>query len=197
MRTLALAVGILSIAIPLSASGARFPNAVEKHVVITGGAAGSVASLLGLGASGTASLRLGRNDAWAVYLLKHDTKQEITNGDGPDRYNAAKFSTGRPSLSIGPYWLDLGTEAPDTKPGYYSFDSPFLSETLRSGDAWTNLVRRLQREPGWNRDATPQFERCFTSPERTEICIRVYGAKDYTNNAERNGYSVTIVAHQS
>lgn len=196
---MALAAGILGIVIPLGTFGARFPNAVEKRIVITGGAARSVAGMLGLGSAGTASasLQLGRNDAWAVYLLKHDTKQEITNGDGPDRYNTATFSTGRPSLSIGPYWLDLGTGAPDTKPGYYSFGSPFLSEALRSGDVWTKLVRRLRGEPGWNHSATPQFERCLTSSERTEICIRIYAAKDYTNNVERNGYSVTITVHQS
>lgn len=186
--------------VPIAAPGARFPNAVEKSIVITGDAATAVAELLGLSSAGarSVSFQLGRNDAWAVYLLKHDTKQEITNGDGPSRYNAAKFSTdGGRSLSLGPYWLDLATQLPDSKAGYYSFGSPFLSESLSGNDSWSKLVRRLRAEPGWNHGATPQFERCMTSAERTEICIRVYGTKGYTNNGERNGYYVTITVHPS
>lgn len=200
MRTVALIAILSSTLFPIAASGARFPNAVEKTVVVTGDAATLVAGLLGLSSAGarSATLQLGRNDAWAVYLLKHDTKHEITNGDGPPRYNAAKFSpAGGAALSIGNYWLDLATQLPDSKPGYYSFGSPFLSETLSGNDAWSKLVRRLRDEPGWNRGATPRFERCLTSPERTEICIRVYGAKDYPNNVERNGYYVTITVHPS
>jgi hypothetical protein len=200
MRTFAFSAGLLSIVIPLGASAARFPNAVEKQIVVSGDAATTVADLLGLtspsGAS--ASLKLDRHDAWMVYLLKHPTDQELTNGDGPDRYNVVKFTASpRASLSIGPFWLDLGTGAPNSQPGYYLFGSPFLPETLRSGDPWTRLVRRLRSEPGWNNSKVPQFQRCVTSPERTEICIRVYGTTDYTNNVERNGYSATITAHPS
>lgn len=94
-------------------------------------------------------------------------------------------------------WLDLGTAAPATKPGYYSFGSPFIAEALTGDDPWTKLVRTLRKEPGWNRGARPQFQRCITSAEKTAICIRVYGATDYAQNVERNGYTVTITAHQS
>lgn len=200
MRTIALVAALSSVLLPVGAGGARFPNAVERTVTITGDAAGSLARLLGLSGEAASSvpLALGRNDAWAVYLLKHDTKREITNGDGPPRYNLAKFTAGaHASLAMGPYWLDLGTAAPATKPGYYSFGSPFIAEALTGNDSWTKLVRALRKEPGWNRGAQPQFRRCVTSAEQTEICIRVYGDNDYAGNAERDGYEVTITAHQS
>src|SRR5579863_6975142 len=105
MRTTALVAALSSVLIPAAATGARFPNAVEKTVTITGDTAGSLARLLGLtdASASSVSLKLGRGDAWAVYLLKHDTKREITNGDGPPRYDVVKFAPSLPaSLSIGP-----------------------------------------------------------------------------------------------
>jgi hypothetical protein len=194
----AVAAVIFGILVPIAASGARFPNAVEKQIVISGDAAVSAAALLNLPSSGPSSisLKLGRNDAWAVYLLKHDTKQELSNGDGPARYNLVKFSRAPiATLTIAPYWLDLGTQLPETKAGYYAFDSPFISEDLSSNDPWAKLLRHLKNESGWNGNARPQLQRCVTSREQTELCFSVYGAKDYAHSPERNGYVVRIAAH--
>lgn len=196
----AVAAAICSVLLPVSVSGARFPNAVEQQIVISGDAAVSVTRLLGLSSSAQSSisLQLGRSDAWAVYLLKHDTKQEITNGNGPARYNVVRFSSVPiPSLTIGPYWLDLATQLPESRVGYHSFGSPFISEDLKSNSPWAQLLRRLKRESGWNSNRRPQFQRCSTSVEKNEICIDVYVGKDYASDPERNGYLVTITAHPS
>jgi hypothetical protein len=184
----------------MSVDGARFPNAIEKKIVLTGEAAISIAELFGLSSSGLSSisLQLGRNDAWAVYLLKQDTKEKIWNDNNgsPARYNTVEFSTyPTSSLTISPYWLDLGTQRPGGKVGYYSFSSPFISERLDLNDSWTQLLRRLMRESGWSSNASQQFQLCFTSLERIELCFLVLSAKDYTNNIERNGYRVVIEAH--
>lgn len=184
--------------IPIAASGARFPNAVEKTIVVNGAAAVSVATLFGFSLRGASavSLRLGQYDAWAVYLLKRDTKTELSNGDAPVRYNLVKFSAiPSASLTIAPYWLDLATQHPETKVGYYSFGSPFVSEDLNGNDSWIKLLRRLKKESGWNGKARPQFQRCVMSPEKTELCLSVFRETDYTNNRERNGYVVRLTAH--
>jgi hypothetical protein len=191
---------IFSVLLPVSVSGARFPNAVEKQIEISGDAAVSVATLLGLSSSGSSSisLQLGRSDAWAVYLLKHDTKKEITNGSGPARYNLFRFSAAPiASLTIGPYWLDLATQLPETRVGYYTFGSPFISEDLKSSEPWAQLLRRLKRESGWNSSRRLQFQRCFTAVAKNEICLDVYGDKDYASDPERNGYLITVTAHPS
>ena len=108
----------------MAASGARFPNAVEKTFVVTGDAATSLATLLGMRTSGTSSvsLPLDKGVAWAVYLLKQDTKTPIYNGDGPPRWNRITFSASPlPTLTLAPYWLDLATALPNSRRGYYSF----------------------------------------------------------------------------
>jgi hypothetical protein len=184
----------------MSVSGARFPNAVEKQIVFRGDAVASVATLLGLSSSqrSSISLQLGRYDAWAVYLLKQDTRKKISNGEGPARYNLVKFSVSPfASLTIGPYWLDLATQLPEQRAGYYAFGSPFISEDLKPTDPWTQLLRRLKSEPGWNSGGRPQFQRCFTSLQKNEICFSVFGETDNTNDRERNGYVVRITAHPS
>jgi hypothetical protein len=194
----AVAAALFSVLLPVSVPGARFPNALEKQIVMRGDAAVSLATLLGLASSAPSSISLQLGPGGAVYLLKHDTKKEITNGDGPPRYNLVRFSAAPiASLTIGPYWLDLATQLPETKAGYYSFDSPFISGDLKSNDPWARLLRRLKRESGWKSNGRPQFQRCFTSLEKNEICIDVYGAKDYATNPERSGYLITITAHPS
>jgi hypothetical protein len=195
----AVVAAIFGVLLPVSVWGARFPNAVERQIVFSGDAAVPVATLLGLSSSGASSisLQLGQSDAWAVYLLKHDTKKEITNGNGPARYNLLRFlAVPVASLTIGPYWLDLATQLPETRAGYYSFGSPFISEDLKSNDPWARLARRLKKEPGWNSSGRPQFQRCFTSVEKNELCVDVYGAKDYASQPERNGYLITITARR-
>ena len=180
------------------ASAARFPNAVEKRIVVTGNAAASVAALLGLSSSQpSTTLQLGKSDAWAVYLLKQDTKTPLSSGKGPPRYNRVTFSVSPiASLTIQPYWLDLATQLPESKPGYYSFGSPFLSEQS-ANDGWSQILRRLKGEPGWNANARPQFRRCFVSNEKAEICIAVYGAKDYASNSASDGYQEIVTVRPS
>jgi len=184
--------------LPMTASAARYPNAVQKTVVITGEAATAVAALLGMTTAGSSSvsLPLDKGVAWAVYLLKQDTKTPIYNGDGPPRWNRVTFSASPlPTLTLAPYWLDLATALPNSRPGYYSFSSPFIAEDVRASDPWTQMLERLKNEPGWVSKGWPQFQRCYTSTDKTEICIAVYASKEYTSSAEREGYLESVTIH--
>lgn len=184
--------------VPMDASGARFPNAVEKTLVVTGDAAASFAQLLGLSTSRSSSvaLPLDKGEAWAVYLLKKDSRTPIYNKDEPERWNRLTFSASPlPTLALAPYWLDLATALPNSRPGYYSFSSPFIAEDLRGNDSWAQMLKRLKKEPGWHSNESPQFRRCFTSDDKTGICIAVYASKDYTDKVDRNGYMETITVH--
>ena len=195
IATAVVATAVLWNLLPMTASGARFPNAVEKTFALTGDAATSVATLLGMSTSGSSavSLPLDKGVAWAVYLLKHDTKTPLYNGDGPPRSNRVTFSASpHPTLTLAPYWLDLATALPNSRPGYYSFSSPFIAADLKTTDPWTHMLQRLKNEPGWDSKGFPQFHRCFTSTDNTVLCVEVYANKDYTNNVERDGYMETI-----
>ena len=156
------------------AAGARFPNAVEKKIVITGPSADSVAKLLGL--SRNISLRLGKPEAWAVYNLKQDTPERIWNyEDAPARYNTIEYSPSRGSwLAISPYWLDLGTAIPARLTGAYRFGSPVLREESDKTDPWMKILRRLKSDPEWNGASETRFVRCFSSLEGISLCIKVF-----------------------
>jgi hypothetical protein len=200
VATAVVATAVLCYLLPAPASGARFPNAVEKMFVVTGDAAASMARLLGISTSGSssASLPLDKGVAWAVYLLKNDTKTPIYNGDGPPRWNRVTFSASPlPTLTLAPYWLDLATALPNSRPGYYSFSSPFIAEDPKANDPWSQMLKRLKNEPGWDRKGFPQFQRCFTSTNKAGICVAVYASKDYTDNVERDGYMEMITIHRS
>jgi hypothetical protein len=180
-----------------SASAARFPNAVEKKIVVSGPATASIAELFGMDATrqSSISLQLGRGDAWAVYLLKQDTKVKLLNdNDGsPVRHNALDFSPRpSPSLAISPFWLDLGTGHPNPRVGYYRFSSPFIPETLDRDDAWSRLVRRLKKESQWEAGKDVQFRRCFACNEGKQLCIEIYRNQDYSNNKIGHSVSVTV-----
>lgn len=180
-------------------SAARFPNAVEKKIVIQGKNAVAVAKQFGMDTSKSSSLslRLGRGDAWAVYLLKQDTKEPLSNDNegSPQRYNKVEFSSSPPSLAISPFWLDLGTRGPYPKPGFYSFSSPFLKANLKSDDPWIQILQILKVQPEWKQGDHP-FHRCFASDNGPELCMDVFIARDYTDNVETTGYAVTITVHQ-
>lgn len=189
---------LLILMVPMSASGARFPNAIEKTFVLTGDAAVLGADLLGLSVQTPSSppLRLGRGEAWAVYLLKQDTKEPLYNdNDGaPPRDNQAAYAEAPvPTLTLGPYWLDQGTALPAPKPGAFSFGSPFLPATLGGSDPWTRLLRRLQQESGWTPGAVPEFKRCAGPPDGPSLCVVAYAVKDYPNNIEQDGHVVGFV----
>jgi hypothetical protein len=182
----------------MTASGARFPNAVEKTFVVAGDAATSLAQLLGMSTSesSSVSLPLDKGVAWAVYLLKKDTKTPIYNGDGPPRWNRVTFSASPlPTLTLAPYWLDLATALPNSRLGYYSFSSPFIAKDLKANDPWSQMLKRLKNEPGWDSKGYPQFRRCFTSTDKTGICVSVYANKDYADNVEQDGYMEMITIH--
>jgi hypothetical protein len=198
--TAVVATAVLCNLFPITASAARFPNAIEKTFVVTGSAATSVATLLGMSTSRPASfsLPLDKGVAWAVYLLKQDTKTPIYNGDGPPRWNRVTFSTSPSNtLTLGPYWLDLATALPNSRPGYYSFSSPFIAEDPKANDPWTQMLKRLKTEAGWSSKAFPEFGRCFTSTDKTVVCVAVYASKDYTGNVEHDGYMETITIRAS
>jgi hypothetical protein len=200
LKRISIGVFLLITVLSRTVYGARFPNAIEKKIVLTGEAAISLAELFALPSSGqsSVSLQLGRRDAWAVYLLKQDTKEQLSNDNNgsPARYNTVEFSMSSvPYLTISPYWLDLGTQRPEPKAGYYSFSSPFISEKLDLNDPWTQLLRRLMKEYVWDRNAMQHFQGHFKSLDGVELSVWVFGAKDYPNNVERNGYCVVIEAH--
>lgn len=193
---------LLALPVSMPASGARFPDAVETAVALTGAAAHSVAELFGLSLTAPAAvaLPLGPNDAWAVYLLKQDTPRRLWNANEgvPARHNALRYTSApTPSLHISPYWLDLGTRLPEPKPGGYSFGSPLLLDAPDPDDPWIRLLRRLRKEPGWHEGATPTLQRCFPSAEGTELCLTVSSAKDYADHAERRGYRIYIEARSN
>ncbi len=64
----------------MTASAARYPNAVEKTFVVTGDAATSLAALFGMPTTGASSvsLELDKGVTWAIYLLKQGTKRPFT-----------------------------------------------------------------------------------------------------------------------
>lgn len=196
----ALAAALCGLAAGAPAFAAKAPAAVERRITLTGPAAAALAELLGLSpaAAATVSLRLGYSTAWAVHLLKQDTKERMRNDDEgpPARYDLIELSPApRPSITISPYWRDLGTRLPMPEVGSYSFESPFLREDLPGSEPWTRLVKRLEADPAWNRlDHTP-FKRCFASPDRVELCVMVLRQDDYPDNKKVSGYVAFIEAH--
>jgi len=191
----------------VSACAARFPDALEKRFVFTGEAAIAAADMFGLGASGpgTVVLRLGRMDAWAIYLLKKDTPEPLVNDNGgsPPRHNSVEFTPSAvPTLSISPYWLDMSVAAPFGEPGRYSFGSPVLSGATDPGDPWARLIQRLRKAPEWN-ERTPErtaagpvrferFKRCADSADGGEICVTVSSIEAFPGDKTLSGYNATI-----
>ena len=156
------------------AEAARFPNAVERTITLQGESAVSLAKLLNLGPTGkpAARIQLGRHSAWAVYLLKQDLAKQISNPDDgmPDRFNDIGFSPASvPSLTIGPYWLDDGTGAPNRRKGRYSFLSPVIADSQPRNDALgapdrcreDRSIMEARRKTGFPEDF-PFCQRCQT-----------------------------------
>jgi hypothetical protein len=178
---------------------ARYPNAVEKKVVLVGDAAASVAGLFGLSSAGSVSLPLSRRDGWAVYLLKRDTPERLLNDNNqhaPTRYNVLTFSPS--AVAISPYWLDLQTGIP-SRPGY-SFGSPFLSKESDTNNPWMSFLQRFKKE-------IPQAEwramekekkghsvrRCFSFAENLELCIDVY----FLEQRKQEGYQINLTVRDT
>jgi hypothetical protein len=177
---------------------ARYPNAIEKTVVLKGGAAASVAGLFGLSSSGSVSLPLSRSDGWAVYMLKQDTPERLlndNNNQAPARYNVLEFSPSpTPSLRISPYWLDLETGAHSKpKPGY-SFSSPLVPEKPDATNPWSVFLQRLKKEipqAEWSKMQKGEqlsIQRCFGFEENWELCIDVSKAP----REEGHGIGLTV-----
>jgi hypothetical protein len=200
-RTVAgFAAGLCGLAVCLPALAAKAPEAEERTITLTGQAALSFGELFGLspGAASTVSLRLGRATAWMVYLLKQDTKERLWNDNEgvPARYDVIELSPApMPSITISPYWLNEGTRQPFPEAGSYSFESPFLREDLPDSEPWTRLVKRLKAGPGWDNAASTPCKRCFTSPDRVELCVIVLRKDDYPDNKRVSGYVAVVEAH--
>jgi len=159
---------------------ARYPNAIEKTVVLQGDAAISVAALFGLSSGGRVSLPLFRQEV-NVYNSKtyrHEKKRE------PARYNVVEFSAApTASLKISPYWLDLQTGSPSPpKPGY-SFSSPLVLEKPDATTPWSAFLQKFKKEipqTEWStmqKGEQPSVQRCFGFAENWELCLDVYAAK--------------------
>jgi hypothetical protein len=181
----------------LGVSAARFPNAIERKIELSGPAAIAIAQTFGLPTTqaSSASFSLGRGTAWAIYLLKQDTKPPLLNdNDGsPPRFNSLAFSpTPKPSITVSPYWLDLGTRGPDPRPGYCTFSSPFISEQLNADDHWVHVIRNLKKDARWNSTAYPQLERCFALEDGKQFCIQVVSSNDYDTKTKGHIVQVTV-----
>lgn len=191
---------LASIVVCEPAEAARFPNAAEKTFVLSGKEASAVAELFGLidGQPSSVLLQLGRMDAWAVYLLKKDTKVELVNDNegSPPRYDVLEFSkTPAPTLSIHPFWLDLSTRHPSPTAGDFSFSSPFISDALDQKDPWTQLVIRLKKTSQWKSDSRSEFRHTFSFPDGATLTIEVFSQEDYANN--KKGHSVSVTVHKN
>ena len=195
-RLFSLCLVSIMAAITTPACGARFPNAVERSFTLSGAPAAAAAAFLGVTERGT--FRLGRGEAWAIYLLKQDTPEPLYNdNDGsPPRDNVVAFTAGPvPVLTLGPYWLDQGTRLPNPEPGAFSFGSPFLIEATDGGGPWAALLRRAQAEADWRPGAQPEFRRCFGPAAGGELCVTIYQIKDYVNNVEQAGHIIGLTLH--
>lgn len=200
LRTKILAVLSFYCLVLTPASAARFPNALEGKITLNGPEAVSIAELFGLVSPGPAkvNLPLGRGDSWAVYLLKQDVEPPLLNDNqgSPARENLLQFdSSARPSLSISPYWLDLGSRAPDPKPGFYSFASPLVPSSLKGDGEWTKLLRRLKQNALWNEktDDKVLFRREFSLKNGDTMNLEVYPDQDFHD--KKKGYKVVITVH--
>ncbi len=193
---IALVVALVAAALPLVA--AKFPTAVEKTIVLSGPSATTLAALFELSdAAPAVSLAMGRGTAWAIYLLKQDTPERLLNDNNgsPPRWDELRYSAGPvPTLTISPFWLDLGTALPSPQVGAYSFSGPFLPEKLEGDDPWTKLVRRLEKDPSWKKEGRQPFHRCFASTDGTEICLDVFKGQDYKDNKPIEGFGVGVIA---
>jgi hypothetical protein len=192
-------VGVSWLAFCVPAFSARAPDAVERKITLTGQAALSFGELFGFASTAPSSdsMRLGRSTAWAVYLLKQDTTTQLWNDNegSPARYDVVTFSPGPvPSITISPYWLDLATALPNTEAGAYELESPFVRDELPGSDPWTLLVKRLKASPGWSNAGSTPFDRCFTAPDRVELCMTVLRRDDCPANKRVSGYVVVIKA---
>ncbi len=183
----------------LPAQAARFPNAVEKKMQFNGDAAAAIADIFELtqNTEHKVSLRLGRGDAWAIYLLKQDTKEPLLNdNDGsPARFNEVEYlETPKKSIIISPFWLDLGTRAPSPKPGYFSFSSPFIaaSSAKNTEEPWARILQQLKKDPHWKEDNQYCFQQSYTFNDDSEISLQAMPSQDYATN--KKGYIVILTA---
>lgn len=176
------------------ALAARMANAVEQTVILTGPEASEAARFLGVGADKPEiTLPLGRADSWAVYLLKLDTREPLLNDNNgsPPRFNRIAFS-GRDTLSISPFWLDLSTQLPERLPGQFAFTSPFIPKEGDSGGPWREILKKTAgvKFEKWVPGA--RTGRCFRC-EGGSLCVEAICVPQYQDNGETvKGYLVRI-----
>lgn len=180
---------------------ARAPNAVECSITIEGSPSREMATLFGLDAKHPAlELTLSENTAWAVYLLKHDTTTPLANSDGqPKRRNSLRFRDGRPpSLSVETFFQDLGTALPYSKPGYFSFTSENVEESLSGGTVTSKLLKKWKGMDGWK--VSPQkssgdevFRRSFLGNDGTEVSVQVFTVLTYPKGVPAWEYYISFM----
>lgn len=184
----------------LDAEAARFPNAIERVVEVSGEEIKLLAEVLGLDKSNPkASLGLAESDAWAIYLLKQDTKTPLSNSkDQPQRFNTIEYSEdGIPSLKIGSFWLDLATSLPNSKPGSYSFTSHYVDASSEKNDDWFRAFEKLSLSETWVKIKAPHsgdiaYQKVFNSKDGASINLIVVHAKDYTRSEGTLSYQIRI-----
>ncbi len=184
-----------------SAFAARAPDAVEKAIEFAGPEAKALGSFFGVTLSDRrfVTLRLGRGDEWAIYLLKHDTHDQLWNDNVgmPERYNTVEFLESGAGFVISPYWLNLGTRLPKPETGAYSFGSPFLAQGGAGDEPWRAILGRLKAEPGWDLNKQIQWTRCFTASDTSKMCIDVYADDSYIGRQRIVGNVIVITASQA
>lgn len=184
------------------AGAARAPNAVECTLEMKGEGLAALAKLFGLTDDGShVELPLGEGTAWAVYLLKQDTPVKLSNAQGqPPRFNRVSFqSQGGTAVQIGPFWQDMGTAAPNSRPGVYEFFSDTFPEALTGTDPWISLIRELKSSPSWRESATRKsgqrvFEKSFRSDDGSSLVFSIVLMQTYTNNVSGWGYVASVSA---
>lgn len=148
---------------------ARYPNAIEKTVVLTGEAAVSVAKLFGLACAGSVSLPV---------QIKAEQAE----------YNVLTFSPSpEASLSISPHWLDLQT-GPPWQPGAYAVYSPLVTAELDTSSPWWLLLQHFKKETPpaqWQKGHSAR--RCFDFAHNLELCIEVHVWEQ-----QKQGLSMTV-----
>ena len=198
--SLSLASLSANLMLPQPAFAARAPDAVECTIEFQGLASRDFAALLGLSQKHPEIvLTLSEGTSWAVYLLKKDTPTPLYNMDGqPRRRNKIRFVEGpQPHLSIGPFFQDLGTALPYSKPGNYSFSTETVDDSLRGSETTSKLLRDWKAMSGWKNPPQKSpgkeiFRRSFLAKDGTEAEVQVFSTQTYPNNVPTWGYLISL-----
>ena len=68
-----------------------------------------------------------------------------------------------------------------------------LALSLDEKDSWTELVKRLKKDPQWHQGEGRNFERSFNFADGSSLRLVVVTTEDYSAN--RKAYVVGLTAH--